>query len=235
MNDFKELIQIFYEYRNMLEPMQKNLSDFAEGFGGMKSSLEELNAVFGHDVKSDLANISADLKRQAGTSTDLIKNIEKFMENATQYTAQVSKMYEVFEGIGSRLEKVNELEFMAERQLEKLDEILQQKATGYDIEGLKSTLNKYNDNVNEVSNFFDTDAKGKIQENTSKLNAVVENNEKLLSGIAENNLSLEKIIVKYDTTSELLKKVVEKNYVNEEYIFEILDKWAMDRKVKTKK
>ena len=35
--------------------------------------------------------------------------------------------------------------------------------------------------------------------------------------------------------NELLKKIVEKQDVNEAYIFDILDKWAEDRKVKIKK
>ena len=39
----------------------------------------------------------------------------------------------------------------------------------------------------------------------------------------------------YVSSNELLKKIVEKNDVNEEYIFDILDKWAESRKVKTKR
>ena len=37
-----------------------------------------------------------------------------------------------------------------------------------------------------------------------------------------------------NAAGEGLKKILEKNDVNEEYIFDIMDKWAEERRVKTK-
>ena len=52
--------------------------------------------------------------------------------------------------------------------------------------------------------------------------------------ISEKN-SIDKLVESYNSSNQLLKKVVENKDVNEQYIFEILDKWAEDRRVKTKK
>ena len=43
------------------------------------------------------------------------------------------------------------------------------------------------------------------------------------------------LVETYKSSNELLKKIVEKQDVNEAYIFDILDKWAEERKVKIKK
>ena len=51
----------------------------------------------------------------------------------------------------------------------------------------------------------------------------------------EEKSSIEELSENYRATNALLKKILEKNDVNEEYIFEIIDKWAETRRVKTKK
>ena len=45
---------------------------------------------------------------------------------------------------------------------------------------------------------------------------------------------LDKLSETYKETNALLRKIVEKEDVNEAYIFDVLDKWAQSRKVKIK-
>ena len=47
--------------------------------------------------------------------------------------------------------------------------------------------------------------------------------------------NIEELVERYNQSNLLLKNIVEKQDVNEQYIFDILDKWAKDRGVKTKK
>ena len=47
--------------------------------------------------------------------------------------------------------------------------------------------------------------------------------------------SIDDLVLTYASSNELLKKIAQKQDVNEEYIFDILDRWAEDRKVKHKK
>ena len=53
--------------------------------------------------------------------------------------------------------------------------------------------------------------------------------------ILEEKSSIDKLVESYNSSNNLLKKIVENNDVNEQYIFEILDKWAEDRALKIKK
>ena len=46
---------------------------------------------------------------------------------------------------------------------------------------------------------------------------------------------MESLIEEYKATNAFLRKIVENNDVNESYLFDVLDKWAQDRKVKIKK
>ena len=52
--------------------------------------------------------------------------------------------------------------------------------------------------------------------------------------LEEEKTSIQALAENYASSAELLKRLTEKNDVNEEYIFEIIDKWAQSRKVKTK-
>ena len=60
-------------------------------------------------------------------------------------------------------------------------------------------------------------------------------NTNVVTHLMEEKSSIEALSENYRETNALLKKILEKNDVNEEYIFEIIDKWAEDRRVKIKK
>ena len=74
-----------------------------------------------------------------------------------------------------------------------------------------------------------------LQKNSEKINLIQDKNTSILEAVVEEQESINKLIQTYQSSNSLLKKIVENNDINEQYIFEILDKWAEDRKVKTKK
>ena len=53
--------------------------------------------------------------------------------------------------------------------------------------------------------------------------------------LIEEKSSIEELVKNYTESNNLLKNIVANNDVNEQYIFDILDKWATLRGVKTKK
>ena len=60
-------------------------------------------------------------------------------------------------------------------------------------------------------------------------------NQELSAAVAEQGKDITLLISEFTQTSALLKRLVEGSTVNEEYLFDAFDKWAADRKVKTKK
>jgi methyl-accepting chemotaxis protein len=141
----------------------------------------------------------------------------------------------MFESIQGKISSVNELETKAEEQIAKLDEVLEEKRKNYDLKDLKKSLDQYNANLQNVNDFINKDVAENIVENSKAIQEIKSGSENIAKRLEEEKSSVEKLTEVYSSSNALLKKIVEKNDVNEEYIFDIIDKWAEDRKVKTKK
>ena len=110
----------------------------------------------------------------------------------------------------------------------------EEKRKNYDLKDLKNSLDKYNSNLQVVSEFINKDVAENIVENSKLIQDIKNGNKDVVSHLQEEKTSIDNLAKNYADSAALLKKIVEKNDVNEEYIFDILDKWAEDRKVKTK-
>lgn len=234
-NDIKTLIESFKGYRNLLTPIQTNLHDFVETYDSMKNDIEKLNTAFDGNVQQNLQKIYQNLTSQAAKATDLSSRIDQFVSMTNKYTTDVNRLATLLETVESRIMAVNALDKKAESQISKLDNILEEKKKTYDIKELQKTIDSYNTNVQKVSEFINKDIADSLSQNHQKLEIIKSGNESLTKRIIDENSSVESLLTTFVSTNELLKKVVEKEDINEEYIFEILDKWAESRKVKTKK
>ena len=141
----------------------------------------------------------------------------------------------MFASIQGRISAVNELEEKAEEQISRLDSIIEEKKRNYDLKDLKKSLDSYNANLQVVGDFINKDVADNIIANTNSIREIKEGNENVAKRLQDEKQSIDELAKAYQSSNELLKKIVEKNDVNEEYIFDVLDKWAEDRKVKIKK
>lgn len=233
-NDVKVLVEAFKNYRDLLSPIQTNLSDFIDTYEQMRGDIERLNNSFSGDVKGNLESIYKNLSVQADKATDLSGRIDNFVKITNKYTADITKIIGMFERVEKNLVSVNELEAKAEEQIGKLDAILDDKKKNYNVKELQKTLDNYNENVQKVSEFINKDVADALMQNNKKLESLKSGNDNLFQRIEEENGNIEKLIESYDTTNVLLKNMVDKNGVNEEYIYDILDKWAQKKHKKKK-
>ena len=88
--------------------------------------------------------------------------------------------------------------------------------------------------MQSVSEFINKDVAENIVENTKVIQEIRGGNANVIKHLEDEKVSIDALAESYSKSTQLLKKIVEKNDVNEEYIFDILDKWAEERKVKTK-
>ena len=72
-------------------------------------------------------------------------------------------------------------------------------------------------------------------DNTKKIEQIRQDNAEVLEKLNAENTNIEKLIQTYQATNKIIENAVQSNDVNEEYIFEMLDKWASLRKLKIKK
>lgn len=234
-NDITILVNSFKQYRDLLTPIEKNLRDFSETYQNLKDDIQKLNSAFGGNIQEKLDKIYKDLSSQAEKSKNLASEIDRFSSSTKKYVEQVDRFTSLSEGLESRLKAVDEIQRKAENQIDKLNVIIEEKKKTYDIKQLEKNLENYNVSVQKVSQFINKDIAEVLKNNNEKINEIRDKNDSVLINLLNEKESIEKLVESYKSSNQLLKKVVENEAINEEYIFEILDRWAEDRKVKTKK
>ena len=234
-NEVNALIDAFVGYREMLVPIQTDMHEFLETYGAMKNDVDKLNTAFSGNVQGKLAEIYKLLESQAEKSEALTRKVDEFLKSTNKYTEEVDKLITMFQSIQGRISDVNELEAKAEEQIQKLDTIIEEKRRNYDLKDLKKSLDQYNSNLQSVGDFINKDVAENIISNTKFIQEIKSGNENIAKRLEEEKLSIDALATNYIESNNLLKTIVEKQDVNEEYIFDILDRWAESRKVKTKK
>ena len=233
-SEVNALIDAFIGYREMLVPIQNDMHDFLETYDALKNDVEKIDKAFSGDVQGKLTEIYKTLSSQAEKSEALTRKVDEFLKSTSKYTEEVSNLMGMFETIQTKISAVNEIETKAEEQISKLDDILEEKKRNYDLKDLKNSLDKYNANLQSVSEFINKDVAENIVENTKTIQEIKSGNTNVVTHLMEEKSSIEELSKNYVETNALLKKILEKNDVNEEYIFDIMDKWAEERRVKTK-
>ena len=233
-SEVNALIDAFIGYREMLLPIQNDMHEFLETYDALKNDIEKIDKAFSGDVQGKLTEIYKTLSSQAEKSEALTRKVDEFLKSTTKYTEEVSNLMSMFESIQTRISAVNDIETKAEEQIAKLDTILEEKRRNYDLKDLKNSLDKYNSNLQSVSEFINKDVAENIVENTKVIQEIRGGNANVIKHLEDEKTSIDALAESYSKSTQLLKKIVEKNDVNEEYIFDILDKWAEERKVKTK-
>lgn len=234
-NEIKSLISTFKEYRDLLGPIEENLRAFSESLGSIKDNVATLNSNFSGDVKSKLSAIANDLNASMEKSKTLTSQVDKFLSQTNRYVSAVDSLIGLCGKIESKLAIVDNLQNKAESQIEKLDGIIEEKKKTYDIKQLEKNLETYNVGVQKVSEYINKDIADSLKNQNEEIKRIQDKNTSIFDAIVEEKGSVEKLIEAYTSSNAILKKIVDNNDVNEEYIFEILDRWAEDRKVKTRK
>ncbi len=234
-NEVQSLISAFKGYRDLLTPIQTSLHELADTYSEMEQDLGKLSDAFNGDAKTKLNQIYDNLAAQSKKSTDLASAIDEFLKSSSKYINDVSKISQLSEEFASKLSELNDIESKAQEQMQKLDKLIEEKKINYNVKDLERSLDIYNNNVQKVSDFINKDVAQSLNETSRKVDAIKKDSDNLAKEIKQEHDSVEELIKTYSTTNALLKNVVEKEDVNESYIYSILDKWANDRGVKRKK
>ncbi len=234
-NEVNALIDAFVGYREMLAPIQANLHEFLDTYSALKNDVDKLNSAFSGDVQAKLSEIYKVLESQANKSEELTRKVDQFLNSSNKYTEEVSNLISMFESIKDKISSVNEIEARAEEQIGKLDLIIEEKKKTYNLKDLEKSLENYNNNLQQVGDFINKEVAQNIVENTKSIQSIKDSNENIAKCLADEKKSIDNLAENYKASNDLLRKIVEKEDVNEEYIFDLLDKWAESRKVKTKK
>lgn len=233
--DVNELIDAFVGYREMLAPIQSELHEFLDTYTAISEDVKKLNAAFSGDVKENLSKIYGVLSGQAERAEELTKKVDQFLLSSNKYTEQVENLINTMGSIESVIKKVDEIELKAEEQIERLNAVVEDKRRNYNLKDLEKSLDQYNANLQTVGDFINKQVAQSIADSNKTLQSIKDGSENVSKKLEEEKKSVAELLQEYKCSNELLKKVVEKNDVNQSYIFDILDEWAKERRVKVKK
>ena len=234
-NSIKELIDSFVAYRNLIAPLQESLHSVSKTYEEIRNDLDNLAKNFSGNASNQLEKVHATINAQAKSGQELSKRIEEYAASGEKYAQAVNDMSSKFSQVVDRIELLSEIDKGAQNQLARIDALIAEKKSTYDLKGLQKSLDVYNTNVKKVSDFINKDIASVLKQNADKIDAIRKENEELSTAVAEQGKDIAILITQFSETSALLKKLVEGSTVNEEYLFDAFDKWAADRKVKIKK
>lgn len=233
--EVESLIEAFVGYREMIVPIQGELHEFLTTYDALKDSVDKLRTSFSDDAKDKLSEIYKTLSSQAKKSEEMANRVDEFLSSTNKYTEGLNKLVLTFEDISDRLSGMNEIEKQAEEQIGKLEELIEEKKKNYNLKELQRSLEVYNANIEATSDFINKDIAESVVESAKMVQSIKDGSENIVKYLEDEKKNVAELSQNYLASSELLRKIIEKNDVNEEYIFDILDKWADSRKVKHKK
>ena len=234
MTELQTLIETFKSYRDLLTPIQANLSDFSSTYRALQEDISSLNEAFEGNMPEKLEKIYKDLSKEAAKAAELSQKIDRFSSQTSRFTQDFDKLSVVLTSLEEKLKAVTEVESKAEAQLEKLQTLLEEKRKNYDIKSLEKTVAAYNENVSTVSEYINKDIALTLEKNNAEIKSVKVGTEDISRRLEKENSSIEKLIGEYIQTNAFLKKIVENEDVNEAYLYDVLDRWADSRKIKRK-
>lgn len=234
-NSIKELIESFISYRNLIAPLQDSLHAVSKSYEEIRNDLDNLNKSFSGNASNQLEKVHATISAQAKSGQELGRKIEEYAVSSEKYAQAVNDMSSRFSDVANRIDSLEKIEKSAQSQLAQIDNIINEKKSSYNLKELQKSLDGYNKNVEKISDFINRDIAAVLKQNADKIETIRKENQELSAAVAEQGKDIALLISEFTQTSALLKRLVEGSTVNEEYLFDAFDKWAADRKVKTKK
>lgn len=234
-NSIQELIESFVAYRNLLAPVKDGLSEVSKTYAQICEDLDSLSKNLSGGSWGQLDKVHASLEAQAKNSEALARKIGEYAASGDRYAKAVAEMSALFSDLSGRIASLEETENGARRQIERIDALIEEKKATYNLKDLQKSLDKYNSNIEKISDFINKDVSSVIKSNAEQIEAIRKENENLKGVVERQAQDISALTSMFAETTELLKKVVEGSTVNQQYLFDAFDKWAADRKVKIKK
>ena len=234
-NSIKDLIESFIEYRNLIAPLQDSLHTVSKTYSEIREDLDNLSKNFSGSAMASLERVHSTLNAQAKSGQELSRKIDEYSQSGERYAQAVKDMSSRFSSVVDRIDSLQEIENSARAQIERIETLIEEKKSSYNLKELQKSLDGYNTNVEKISDFINRDIASVLKENAEKIETIRKENEELNRIVSEQSKDIATLTSMFSETTALLKKVVEGSTVNEQYLFDALDKWAADRKVKIKK
>ena len=171
-NSVKELIDSFIAYRNMIAPLEESLRQVSKTYGEIREDLDSLSKNFSSGAMSQLEKVHSAIGAQARSGQELSRRIDEYSQSGEKYAQAVRDMSARFEGVAKSIDALAEIEKSAESQLARIDGIVNEKRSSYNLKELQKSLDGYNTNVEKISEFINKDIASVLTQNAEKIEEI---------------------------------------------------------------
>lgn len=234
-DDIKMLIATFKEYRDLITPIEASLKSFSLSFDSIREDIKNLNLGTDGTIQTKLDKIYRELSSQADKTKSLTSEVDRFLSTTNRYVSSVDSLVSTIGKIEKGFASIESIEGKAQEQIEKLNVIIEDKRKNYDVKSLEKKLDQYSLGIEKVNDYINKDVVDVLSASHEKISQIQDKNKSIYESVVSEKESIDKLVESYTQSNKLLRQIVEGEDVNEQYIYEILDKWALDRKVKTNK
>ena len=175
-NSIKELIDSFIAYRNLIAPLQESLHSVSKTYEEIRGDLDNLSKNFSGNAASQLDKVHATINAQAKSGQELQKRIEEYAQSGEKYAQAVKDMSSRFTEVVNRIDSLQEIEKSAHAQLERIDNLISEKRSSYNLKELQKSLDGYNTNVEKISDFINKDIAVVLKQNADKIESIRKSN-----------------------------------------------------------
>ncbi|MDE7297158.1 MAG: hypothetical protein K2N84_07840, partial [Clostridia bacterium] len=168
-NSMQELIESFIAYRNLLAPLQDSLHSVSKTYEEIRNDLDNLMKSFSGNAANQLEKVHATINAQAKSGQELGRRIEEYAASGEKYAQAVENMSSRFSEVVSRIDSLSEIEKTAQNQLARIDALIAEKRSSYNLKELQKSLDGYNTNVEKISDFINKDIASVLKENADKI------------------------------------------------------------------
>lgn len=231
-NSIKELIDSFVAYRELLAPLQESLTAVSKTYGEIRDDLDSLQKNLSGNAAGQLERVHSLLNSQAKSGQELAKSVAEYSKSGERFANAVNEVSTSFADVAKRITSLEETERAARSQIERIDALIEEKKAAYNLKDLQKSLDRYNLNIEKISDFINRDIAAVMKQNADKIENIRKENEELKAIVLQQSKDIAALAQSFVETTALLKTTVEGSSVNEQYLFDAFDKWAAERKVK---
>lgn len=223
-NDFKskaldQILDHFAEERDLLSKTVKGIEEFASSYKEIKTILDEFKGEDNLSVSNSLLNINSEL-------ISIDESVKNYNTNlAEKYTEITEDFKNLFKKYDVLLESQKELTSF----IEKIDNFME-TLNSLNMNEIINSLNENERKVERLNELVEKDLKEQIKHNNEVVGKVVTVFDEFIKTNNQQQMNVKQIADETQATNKLLKELSKSNNINEGVLFELMDKWAEDRK-----
>jgi len=230
----ERIINEYADSRKLMESVNSNINEFIEAYKEVSNKLNKLQRPDDIELKEKIDG----LEKKLGTIDESIKEYKEILDNninvATKINKSIINSDNAIKQINEKLTPTLELITNTLGAMNNFNTIVE-SFSQVDFSSLEKNIPEYTSQIVSLNKNVKKNIADKIKTNDIAFEKLHKSVSKVVDNSDNQTNTLGDISTKLLDTNMLLEEIVTKGNVDEQMIYEILDKWAESRNIKIKK